>query len=353
MDYKDFTDYEGKPRFSLKHKLKVTCPTCGQKKRFKPYVDLAGEFTLPDHFGVCDREDSCGHNENPYKKDTNGHSYIFSLYKDNDYSNEYKPTIRKTEPKAPVNVPVSLFRETIRYTGKNTFIENLKALISSKTFTYDDLSTVNYMYRLGSINGGYMDKALTIPFINKDDKVRAIQVKCFDEHNNTAKWEGGKGKKQTTIIHHALKEGLIEKNFFNQYDRQHSKFDCLFGEHLLKEYPLNPIILVESPKTCIYGTLFLGTPDNQTNFLWLSTYNLQGLTLSRVKPLEGRTVLLLPDTSESNHCENQWRTKVKEFKNHMPNTKFIVKNPLSVLPKEQQKEGLDVADLFYSVWKKG
>lgn len=39
---------------------KLTCPKCGVKKCFTPYVDTAGEIRLPADVGRCDRESKCG-----------------------------------------------------------------------------------------------------------------------------------------------------------------------------------------------------------------------------------------------------------------------------------------------------
>ena len=49
-------------RFVLDHKTKKTpCPSCGHRGTFRLYLDRQTGEHLPDHVGVCDRENNCSY----------------------------------------------------------------------------------------------------------------------------------------------------------------------------------------------------------------------------------------------------------------------------------------------------
>jgi hypothetical protein len=97
---------------------------------------------------------------------------------------------------------------------------------------------------------------VSFPFIDINNTVRAIQVKQFDQANHTTK---------TTFLHSILKykfeqQGKSLPDWLSAYELNESKVSCLFGEHLLKKFPNNPVALVEAPKSAIYSTLYFGLP---------------------------------------------------------------------------------------------
>ena len=128
---------------------------------------------------------------------------------------------------------------------------------------------------------------------------------------------------------------------------------CLFGAHLLKKYPYNPIALVEAPKTAIYGTLYFGPPETSTNFLWLAVYNLTSLTVNRCKALEGRNVILFPDLSETGNAFDLWSKKAKELNDKIDGATFKVSDLLeSVATPTERTEGGDLADYLINIdWR--
>lgn len=65
------------------------------------------------------------------------------------------------------------------------------------------------------------------------NNVRAVQVKQFNEANHT-----------------------IATDFL---------YTIIRKEHLLSQYPSNPIAFVEAPKTAIYCTTYFGSPENPKN----------------------------------------------------------------------------------------
>jgi hypothetical protein len=85
------------------------------------------------------------------------------------------------------------------------------------------------------------------------------------------------------------------RKFMVPYKNKDGNYACLFGEHLiydlLKEE--KTIILGESEKTAIVG--YIHFPE----YIWVAYGGINGLTVNKLKPLIGHTVLIIPDISEN------------------------------------------------------
>jgi hypothetical protein len=205
------------------------------------------------------------------------------------------------------------------------------------------------MYRLGTVKAGYFKGALTIPFIDSMDRIHAIQVKCFDKTNHTTK---------TTFFHSILKAHYDKQwkkppEWLTRYLKNESKVDCLFGEHLLKELPNNPVAIVEAPKTAFYCNINFGSPySNQENYLWLSSFNISSLNFKRLKAIEGRKVTLFPDASPNSSALNLWEKNALKALEKLNNTKISVDTWLEKAATESERNmGCDLADLIHASWE--
>jgi hypothetical protein len=108
----------------------------------------------------------------------------------------------------------------------------------------------------------------------------------------------------------------------------------LFGEHLLKGNT-NQVAIVESEKTAIISSIYL------PQFIWLSSGNLNGLNIEKLKVLQGRKVVLFPDLN----AYDKWSSKAKEFEKELPGTSFKVSDLLERKASDEEKaKGLDLAD---------
>jgi hypothetical protein len=171
--------------------------------------------------------------------------------------------------------------------------------------------------------------------------VRAVQVKLFDKNNHTTK---------TTFLHSIIEQNLKRLNkpyldWLVNYKKNDKIVTCLFGTHLLKQFPNNPIELVEAPKTAIYASLHFGLPENDSDLLWLSVFNLSSLSLDKCNVLENRKVILYPDLSKDGSAYYLWKRKSKELSHKIPNTQFMISNFLEENTTNQDKKnGLDLAD---------
>lgn len=381
---------------------KHTCPYCG-KHRFVRYIDTETGQYLPAEYGRCDRESNCGYHKRPpletrcffvpflqlidysvkaFQVVTDGGTYYLpksqvyeimesGCYVTGFYLNESKPPpvylstdyryysesgtiqIKATEPQPRPKenlvyfIPESVLSETLMGYENNTFIQNLLQWYPAK-----DIEKGISLYRLGTVTTGYRAGAVTFPFIDKEGNVRTIQVKQFNEGNHTKK--NGTDFIHSMIERHHVKAGEPLPGWLQDYKQNEGFVTCLFGEHLLNRYPVNPVALVEAPKTAIIGTLCYGLPDSPDRLLWLAVYNKSSLTLEKCKALNGRNVVLFPDLN----AFNEWNTKAKEISANLPGTRFVVSDLLERNASETERRGgLDLADYLirfdYKLFREG
>lgn len=312
------------------------CPGCN-KKSFVRYMDLnTGEY-LPDQYGRCDREVKCGFHLNPYK---DGYSRMILEVEQGKVNGNFNKLVKPLQkpnyvPKPASHIPFDILASTRKDYGQNTFIQNL---LKQEPFPFDatDVQKVIGLYHLGT-NSDYLPGMITFPYIDKDYNIRAIQVKRFDKKNHTTK---------TNFLHTILKFQHEKRNeplpeWLQEYSQNEKIVSCLFGEHLLNEYPRNPVALVEAPKTAIIATLSCGFPDeNPDNYVWLGVYNLSSLTVEKCRVLQGRKVHLFPDLK----AFSEWNRREKDLSANIE-AEFIVSDWLEKVATDKEKEeGLDLAD---------
>lgn len=344
---------DDKHRYRLERSSnKHPCPDCG-KKRFVRYIDAKSGNYLPEHYGRCDRESNCSYSLNPY---SDGYAKTIKENEQGEFLGHcppYKPKARQITKKKiePVFIPSEVLEQTLRPVGydKNVFIQNLLCNIAFP-FEVEDVEKVVSQYYLGTVCHGYRIGATTFPFIDKDRKVRAIQVKQFDSRNHTTKTDF----LHSIIVKHHKKKKKPIPQWLNAYLLNEKKVSCLFGEHLLNKHPFNPVALVEAPKTAIYGTLYFGFPQQADNLLWVAVYNLSSLNLEKCQALQGRDVYLFPDLSKEGKAFDLWSKKAKEFNKSLPGTRCTVSDLLEKNATEIDRfNGLDLADYLIRLdWKR-
>ncbi|RLD44050.1 MAG: hypothetical protein DRI89_03770 [Bacteroidetes bacterium] len=180
-----------------------------------------------------------------------------------------------------------------------------------------DAETVNHLiniYKIGTsrrYNGG------TTIFWQIDtlDRLRTGKLIKYNEN-------GHRIKGKNNWVHSVLN---IDKFVLKQ---------CLFGEHLLKYSPGQKVGIVESEKTAII--LQAKVPE----LVWLATGGADGLNVDKVKPLQGRDVMLFPDASENGRIFQKWKSKADQFG-------FGISDYLEQYANDEQKSnGVDIADFL-------
>ena len=133
------------------------------------------------------------------------------------------------------------------------------------------------------------------------------------------KSDGHRDKKSFTTWYH-------KKTIFTDFNMS----QCFFGEHLLKEYPVKPVAIVESEKTAILASFFIG------RYVWLACGGKSQIGYSKCAILKNRNVTLFPDLG----AYTDWKEKAHTFG-------FNISNHLEKIATPEQKEkGLDIADFL-------
>jgi hypothetical protein len=350
----NFNNFSNQPhRYTLeKGSKKHHCPDCN-KKTFVLYIDTETGDYLPEQYGRCDRESNCSYHLNPY---LDGYAKAIQEQEQGNRSelpNKWKPQRKKAIPQPtpePVFFDFETFKQTLqpeRY-EKNTFIQNLFYRVQFP-FEVDEVTKVIQLYRLGTVANGYRAGANTFPFIDIKGNVRAVQVKQFDEQNHTT----GTDFLHSIIEKHHTRNNKPLPEWLEAYTKQDKRISCLFGEHLLSKYHSNPVVLVEAPKTAVYGTLYFGLPETPESLIWLAVYNKSSFSFDKLKVLQGRFVYVFPDLSKDGNTFKEWETKAKEYESRLPGTRFIFSDLLEQLAPERDKsEGNDLADyLIKQDWR--
>jgi hypothetical protein len=396
-----------------KSSRKAVCPNCN-KNTFVLYIDTETNEYLPDEYGRCDREQKCGyHNLAPLETkcflvpfenikdltekavlisqnevtETIPKSAIFEQLESGLYVSEYflldyknkrterlkisysqtdykyfskdeggavkvfkgKGTTATNQENKTVYFDFETFSRTLKAYEKNVFLQNL---IKNVPFPFvpDEVAKVVNLYALGTIANGYRAGAICLPFIDVNGNVRAVQVKAFDKANHTTET----GFLHSMIEAHYKKQSKPLPDWLQAYLQQEKRVSCLFGEHLLKVYPNNPIALVEAPKTAIYGALYFGLPQTPESLIWLAVYNKSSFSFDKLKVLQGRKVLVFPDLSNEGETFKEWQNKAKDFEKRLIGTRFIFSDLLEQLATPEQKaKGADLADVLIQMdWRK-
>lgn len=356
----NFNNFSNLSQYRLeKSSKKYHCPSCN-KKTFVYYIDTETGDYLPQQYGRCDRESKCSYHLSPYSdgyaktslqqqtvtKVTNGTAVKQKYF----YTQLKQHTISEIQPQ-PIYFDFETFRETLqpeRY-EKNMFIQNLFYRVRFP-FETSEVTKVIELYRLGTVAHGYRTGANTFPFIDINGNIRAIQVKQFDEKNHTI----GTDFLHSIIEKHCIKNNKTLPEWLTAYNQNEKKVSCLFGEHLLKKYPLNPVALVEAPKTAVYGSLYFGLPDKSPgNLIWLAVYNKSSFSVDKLKVLLGRDIFTFPDLSKDGNTFKEWETKAKEMEKRLSGTRFVFSDLLEQLASDLDKnEGYDLADyLIRQDWR--
>ena len=298
-------------RFALqkyKRGNKTICPKCGRKYCFVRYIDTEGKINFPDYVGRCDHEQSCQYHYKPldYFKDNP------KSVEDVDWRKPAQTVVRKETPTSYIDN--ELMERTLANYGINPLFRFLTGVMGDK-----EVMRIFKMYKVGTSKkwGG----ATVYWQIDWHGRVRSGKIMLYNSTN------GHRVKEPHSYVCWVHSELQLEN--FNM--RQ-----CLFGEHLLSQYPSKPVAIVESEKTALIASYFM--PD----FIWLATGGIHGCFKEEsIKVLKTRAVMLCPDLG----AFDVWKAKMPMLSAVC--SKVIISEHIElVATEEQRKNGLDIADFL-------
>jgi len=286
------------------------CPRCG-KREFVRYISESGEYLASD-VGRCNRESKCEYHKPP--RDYFAEQGVsFSTNR-----RAFKPSIKDVDSRIDF-IERNLMEKTLeahQCNGLFQFLNKQLGLDSAQ------VSETFLRYHVGSSSNGRTVFWQT----DINGGVRSGKLIRYDQ-------ETGHRIKACGVswVHSEMKtKSLIADDFSFQ--------QCLFGEHLLPQYPNSRIGIVESEKTALICSLLL---DGFDSTLWLATGGKSNLSARKLQHLQGRKIVLLPDGDGF----WEWSESRDSISKHLPDTPIIVSTALqNMIPEEKKSEGFDLAD---------
>ena len=281
-------------------KSRFVCPNC-KKREYTRFINSETKEYLSYEFGRCNRIIKCGYFKYPNQEN----NFIYEINKISVESEiEY------------------LDKKVFQYFESTNFNNPLYLFLKSY-FEESKVEVVLDLYKVKTekLNGDY----LTIfPQLDLEFNLRTIKKMKYN-----------------------FQTGKRTKNFFQWYNPNKSNLkQCLFGLHLLNhpEFKKLKIIIVESEKTTLLGMLYF-----KNKYLFMATGGLMNLTKEKLKPLENREIILMPDLSpidSKNSAFDYWKTKSEKFSNEL-NCLISISNLLEENASIQQRNlQLDLGDFI-------
>ena len=251
---------------------RFTCPACGGKRCFTRYVDENGDC-LDEAVGRCNHESRCGYHYTP-RQFFEDHPSARPDWKENFFRIPQQ-TIKKTVKKQLWTIGADIVKSTVNPAIDSDFTLFLKNLIGGEK-TCEAVSA----YCLGVTK----NRDVIFYQLDKEGRCRTGKIMKYDRktgHRIKDEQVGGK----ITWVHAILR---LSKNPSLLLPDGWELTQCLFGEHLLRQFPFKPVALVESEKTAVICSAFW--PE----YIWLATGGKSQLN-DRLQVLRGRKVVAFPD----------------------------------------------------------
>ena len=283
---------------------RYTCPQCGRPHEFVLYVDESGN-KLADNVGRCNRESSCGYHYTPrqyfleHPEARGGKTWqeelqaevgrrVMSSAVETSQAPCHPERSRGISAPAPLcTIPADVVTRSIKYNRDSNFITFLRTLFDPVV-----IEGLIDEYRLGVARNG------SVIFYQLDiqGRCRTGKIMKYDpETGHRIKDPNTPGR--ITWVHSLMKTS-------GQLPEDWQLTQCLFGEHLLKEYQDKPVALVESEKTAVICAGLM------PRFLWVATGGKSQLN-DRLLVLNGRKIVAFPDVDGF----QEWTEKLAKYTN--------------------------------------
>jgi len=180
-------------------------------------------------------------------------------------------------------------------------------------------------YALGTWNDGRLAGAAVYWQVDTHGHVKAGKIMQYDPSTG----KRSKEERTTSWVHFMrTRQSAGELNVEQ----------CLFGEHLLKGWPIDqPVAVVESEKTAMIAAALM------PSFLWVAVGSMGAFTLAKLQALTGRKVLAFPDLSRDGSAFTKWRERAIEL-GHL----FASIHVSDILERKateaDRNDGLDIGD---------
>ena len=289
-----------------------TCPQCGEPHKFTRYVVAATGQPIADHIGRCDRECNCGYHYPPKQYFADG-----GTRPADGIAWQRMP---EPPPRPPYLHDRAEVRALLAHPERNTLSAYWQERIGA-----DRWDEVAKAYALGTWSEGRLAGAAVYWQVDIHGNVKAGKIMQYDPSTG----KRSKEERTTSWVHFMrTRQSAGELNVEQ----------CLFGEHLLKGWPIDqPVAVVESEKTAMIAAALM------PSFLWVAVGSMGAFTLAKLQALTGRKVLAFPDLSRDGSAFTKWRERAIEL-GHL----FASIHVSDILERKateaDRNDGLDIGD---------
>jgi len=247
--------------FNNKRNFSLVTPCCNKANKDGKFVNFKN---YPTHFGYCH---SCGKNTMPPSIYINEKGVQFVWNKTENCFQELLDNSYNIALSHPIN------------------LKPKKELI---------VKHIEPSYIANNYNSNPNDNLTNYLFANYD---RNLVQNAIDKYQIKSAKDGG------TVFLLINRNNRIQKvkiSYYNKFGKRSNKYNvpfkndqgylaCLFGEHLLGDN--KNINLVESEKTALVCSIIF------PHYIWLSYGGSNGLTDAKLKVLQGKKIVIIPDVS--------------------------------------------------------
>jgi hypothetical protein len=291
---------------------KFRCPDCN-KKTFTRYIENESGEYINNDVGRCDRVEKC--------------SYHFTPREYFDMTGEKLKEWNKVETRIiykpkPGRLPFNMVEATLINYESNQLVQWLSTLPGWSPELAEQ-TAITYNVGTGKADTD-VDGWPIYWQIDNQHEVRSGKLIRYDK--NTGKRIKSDGFNFTWIHSLLQKAGRLPTDVSKWSLQQ-----CLFGLHLIQPDDSRPVAIVEGEKTALISSQYL------PSMIWVSTGQLNGLNMDKLKPLKGRKIVLFPDKGKA---FQEWQKIANELQGYFD---ISVSNLLeNKAPSEH--DGYDLAD---------
>jgi hypothetical protein len=279
-------------------------------------VDESGDY-LNEAVGRCNHESSCGYHYTPKQFFADNPS-ARPDWKEN-FFRVPQPVVKNKIKKKLWTITTDIVKSTVNPAIDSDFTLFLTGLIGRK-------NTVSLVkeYLIG------VTKRRDVIFyqIDTQGRCRTGKIMTYDrETGHRIKDEKVGGR--ITWVHSLLKQSRDPRL---RLPKGWELNQCLFGEHLLRQYPLKHVALVESEKTAVICSSYW--PE----YIWLATGGKSQLN-DRLQVLRGRKVVAFPDVDGY----REWKEKLSRVQGLDITVSDVLEKEATF---EDRANHVDIADLL-------
>ena len=298
-------------QYSLAKRGKWICPQCG-KKTFVCYVDENNQV-LDEGVGKCDRADHCAYHYPPR-----------DYFADHQVIAEVKPRRSHQPMLRPLQQPSYIDAEVFKRSVLATESHN-NHLVTFLNGVFDEVivERMKREYYIGTAN--HWQGATVFWQVDRYGHVHGGKIMQYNPTN---------GKRVKDPFNHITWVHTVMR--LTDYNLK----QCLFGEHLLRDYPDMTVAVVESEKTAIIASGVFG------DCIAVACGGCENLTDALCEPLRGRDVILFPDNGKF----VEWSEKGAQMRHRFKRLRIA-----DIMEREASNVGDDIGDLIvlrYPEWQR-